>query len=182
MSIEYSPECNYVEEYDPEVGWEIEGIEYTPPTVSYEWITDLFHTLNAAQVDRIPKKTHAYVAREEKLSLGRKIQKQVDESGNRLDNVSALYMLSKLRLRNTPENLQMVHKAIRELQLEELRMTEHEFGRIQINRKLMRAIEDYIRSKSIFNLSPEWALKLARMKFTRYDIIVSMKCIDEFTR
>lgn len=163
MSLkEYCPCCSIyeVEEYDPETNWVVPELvgqfaEFKEPEATV--VVDVKSVLKAIETKKA-------------------IEVFVSNFTGDLFNTSASFILSKGKFRVTKDSKFIAHSILRKVQLASLNLSEEEFARVRVSRDIVSAVRNY--DKSLYNLSPVWALKLARKRNTFGNIAEAMKAIE----
>lgn len=191
---EYDPQFNWriedviptfaakPEEYDPEFNWKIEGmiptyIAVQPESSDYNWISKLY---KAVEASTSPPPLKVRAGEQPDKELKEKIKKQVFEARNKISNTSVHYIMPKLKIRKNPKTISHVHEILRQLQLEDLRVQYYEYSNYQPKVIFIKSIKEYLKSKDIYNLSPDWLVKMCKLPDTRENILSAMKSIDSF--
>ncbi len=164
---EYDP-CNvFVEEYDPVDNWFVDLSQYTTRVI----------TPTRVGIDLEAVLLQVSLFKKEENRLAPKLSEYFRKSDKDLFNMSAIYVLRQNRLKITRDSVHVAHQMLRKEQLKAFHVSEYEFKFTEPKSAFIRAIKSY--DKDIYNLSPEWALKLAGVKTRRIgDIIAVMRCID----
>ena len=158
--MEYYNPFEYVEEYDP----------------VYNWKIDFDAIAAAASISELCAKVAPFV--QDIQPLKTKIIQLRDKMSQPVSNMSALYVAHKMRIR---EPKAKIHHALRQLQLADLGADMKEYNDVTPRVTCIRAVKEYIKTKDIYNLSPDWLIRLTKMRGGRADLLAAMKSIDCFT-
>lgn len=173
----YCLECSshYVAEYDPtevvaKYSWNEVVAKFPPqPTIS-----DISAVLNTVMTNI--QKTQNYETK--------KFTDFIYRYNGDILNVSAIFMLRRARITVTEENKRMAHRIIRETQMRALGVSEADltrFGAENMSASIIKGIKTF--DKDLFNLSPIWTLRQARIKTQRVaDLMQAIYSLDLILR
>lgn len=154
--MQYDPESSFVEEYDPVNNWRVDDL-YPD---EYKWIADLCDRLREQEENTV-------------LAL-------LQDARQSVFNVSACYVLARTREAKTEKNKARVHKLLRRLQKKQLGVDDWEYSQVEPRAAFVKAIKEYIKTKDLYNLSPEWLMQLGKARRERNQVLAAMKSIDCF--